>query len=284
MTTYWVKDMDIEEAIKDGIDRTNEQTGYILIAVFFVISLISAIASQTQAAQAFGRMGQMSFLQDTPFGQFADPGPLPLAFEALPSALVSLMSIGSSIAFIIAAVVAYRVFAADARDQIPEEAYKRDIGMTTLNAIVASIIFGIVVAIGLILLIIPGIYLITALLFFMIFIAVEDESFMDSLKSSWELTEGKRLSVFLLLVALFVINIIVGIAGGIITSILGSASLALAEIVTLAIGAAVNVFSLAVLLSAYYQLRDSEGGETVTEADTGTTTEPGAGTGTGGDV
>jgi len=271
--------MDIEESIKEGIDRTNEQTGYILIAAFFVISLIGTIASQTQASRALGGMQNLPFMEDVPLQNFVAPQSFPLAFDALPSSLVSLMSIGSTIATIIAVVVAYRVFAADARDKIPEEAYKRDIGMTALNAIVASIIFGIVVGIGLVLLVIPGLYLLSALVFFLVFIAVEDESFMDSLKSSWELTDGKRLSIFLLLLALFVINIVVGIAGGIASSIVGAASPALGQIVTVGVNSVVTVFGIAVILSAYYQLRESSGGDTATEADTGAAAGPGAGAG-----
>lgn len=251
--------MDIEQAIKDGIDRTNEKTGYVLIAVFLVISIVSTVASQSQLRN----MDQLPFMEnmgEVPFVQ--DPSqPGPLAFD-LPSSLISLMNLGSSIAFIIAVVVAYRVFAADAREKIPKEAYTRDMGIVALNAIVASIIFGIAVAIGLFLLIIPGLYLLSALIFFLIFIAVEGESFIDSLKSSWELTKGRRLSVFFLLITLFVINIIMGVVGAIASSVVGALSGELGEVVGLAIGAAVSVFSFPVLLNAYYQLRDSPRGNT----------------------
>jgi len=267
--------MDIQKAVSDSIDRTNERTGHILIAVFFVISIVSTVASQSQLQNMDSQLPFIQSIEDAPLLQDTfQPGPL--AFD-LPSSLISLMNLGSTIASLIAAVVAFRVFAADAREKIPEEAYTRDIGMVALNAVVASLIFGIIVVLGFVLLIIPGLYLISGLIFFLIFISIEDESFIDSLKSSWELTKGKRLSVFLLLVVLFVINILVSIFGAVASSLLGVVSGALGELIALAIGAVMSVFGFAVLLDAYYQLRDSPAGGTAETGASGSGTDTDSG-------
>ena len=251
--------MDIEKALKTGFEKTQQKNGLILIAVFFAISLISTIASQSQAAQAMQQFDQFfdqlpSDFRETPFADFAGGGPL--AFD-IPSSLISLMNLGSSIAYIVAAIVAYRVFASEVRDKIPSDAYS-GLLMPTINGIIGGIVFGIIVVIGLILLIVPGIYLLTALYFFLIFIALEDDNFLEALQSSWGLTKGRRLSVFLLFVALFIVGIVVAIIGGIASAILGVGSAQLGAIVGLAINAAFTVFIFGAIVDAYYQLREDE--------------------------
>ena len=251
--------MDVEKSLRTGFDKIQARTGLVLVAVFFVIQLISTVASQSSAARTMERMGGMEdlppFLQESVFRTAMEPGPL--AFD-LPQALITLMSLATTVAVVVFGIVAYRVFAADAREEIPEEAYKRNIGMATLNGIVAGFVFAILVAVGILLLVIPGIYLFTALIFFTVFIALEDENFLESLSSSWELTKGRRMSVFLLLLALVVVQIVVGIVGLVASSVAGAVLPQLGAVVDVAVGAALAVYSLAVLTDAYFQLQDSE--------------------------
>ncbi|MFW5984260.1 MAG: hypothetical protein ACOCRA_03595, partial [Halobacteria archaeon] len=210
--------------------------------------------SQSSAARTLEQMdGVPPVLQDTFFQESIQPGPL--AFD-IPQSLTTLLSLATTVGVIVVGIVAYRVFAADAREKIPEEAYRRNIGMATLNGIVAGFVFAILFVIGLLLLVIPGIYIFTALVFFMIFIALEDENFLESLSSSWELTKGRRMSVFLLLFALLVVQIVVGILGAVASAVAGAVLPQLGAIVNVAVGAALAVYSLAVLTDAYFQLRD----------------------------
>jgi hypothetical protein len=248
--------IDIERALKTGFERIKRRVGLLLVAVFFVVQLISTIASQSNAARAMERMGSMEdlppFLQDTVFREAMEPGPL--AFD-LPQALITLMSLATTVGVLVAGIVAYRAFAADAREKIPEEAYKRNIGMATLNSVVAGFVFSVLVVIGFFFLIIPGIYLLTSLVFFLIFIALEDDSFLESLSSSWELTKRRRMSVFLLLVALLVVQVAVGVVGLVASSVAGAVLPQLGAVVDVAVGAALAVYSLAVLTDAYLQLK-----------------------------
>lgn len=249
--------IDVEKSLRTGFERMKQRVGLLLIAVFFVIQLASAIASQSSTARTLEQVDQLPpFMRNTLFQEAMQPGPL--AFD-LPGSLITLLSLATTVLSIAAVIVAYRVFASDARESIPEEAYKRNIGMATLNGVVAGIVFGVLVVIGIFLLVVPGIYLITALVFFLIFIALEDDSFIDSLSSSWNLTKGRRMSVFLLLVALLVVQIVVGIVGGIGGAVVGFVVPQLGAIVDVAVGAALGVYSLAVLTDAYFQLRDESG-------------------------
>ena len=251
--------LNIEGAIKRGFDKLTRKNGLMLVAVFFVISLVSAIASQSQAMRMMNRFGQFfeempSDFRETPFMEFAGSGPL--AFD-IPPSLISLMNLGSSVAYIVAAIVAFRVFASDARDEIPSETYS-GLLMPTINGIIGGIVFGVVVFIGFLFLFVPGIYLFIALAFFLVFVALEDDSFLESLQSSWGLTKGRRLSVFLLFVALLLVNIAFAIVGGIASLLVGSVVPQLGAIVNVAVGAAFTVFSFGVLVEAYNQLREEE--------------------------
>lgn len=253
--------MDIEKSIKTGFGKLQEKSGLTLVAVFFVIGLVSTIASQSQAAQFMEQFGGFEQLPSQLEGSFVESfaGGGPLAIESLPSSLISLMNLGSTIGYIVAAIVGFRVFASGASDEIPSETYS-DLLMPTINAIIAGIVFGVVVAIGLVLFIIPGIYLIVALYFFTLFIALEGDSFIDALRSSWELTKGRRLSVFLFFVALVIVNIVFSIIGGIASLVLGGVSPQLGAIIGVAVGAAFTVFSLGALYDAYTQLREDRSG------------------------
>ena len=261
--------VDIEKSIRNGFDRLTETTGALLVAVFFVISLVSTVAAQSQAARTLERFGAFDQFPSEFEGTFVETfaGGGPLAFD-IPSSLITLMNLGSSVAYIVAAVVAFRVFASDARDKIPSETYS-GLLMPTINGIIAGIVFVVLVVIGLILLVIPGIYLMVALYFFLIFIALEDDSFIDALQSSWGLTKGRRLSVFLFFVGLVLVQLLFAIVGGIAGFFLIGVSPELSAVMDVAIGAAFTVFSLAALYEAYAQMREGGGPTASTGIGTG---------------
>lgn len=77
-----------------------------------------------------------------------------------------------------------------------------------LKYIGASIVFSIFVIIGIALFLIPGIYLALRLQFFQTFIVDEDCGAIESLKRSWEMTQGQVLSLFLLCLVMILIYII----------------------------------------------------------------------------
>jgi hypothetical protein len=87
--------------------------------------------------------------------------------------------------------------------------------------IASSIIYGIVVTIGLCLLIIPGIYIALRLQFYTAYIVEEDAGILDSLQRSWELTQNHVLSLFLLalIMMLFIFAGIILLGIGILVAI-----------------------------------------------------------------
>lgn len=71
-----------------------------------------------------------------------------------------------------------------------------------ITYLIANILFSIAVCIGMVLLIIPGIYLYLRLQFFTAFIVEEDCGIIESLQKSWNMPQGQTLPLFLLLLTM----------------------------------------------------------------------------------
>jgi uncharacterized membrane protein len=83
-----------------------------------------------------------------------------------------------------------------------------NIAMKILRNIVAGIIVGVLVFGGLILFIVPGIYLGIRLMFFTYYIVDKDAGIMDSIKMSWNLTKNGVINLFFLSILFLLINFI----------------------------------------------------------------------------
>jgi uncharacterized membrane protein len=80
----------------------------------------------------------------------------------------------------------------------------------------ASVIYSVIVVAGLILLVLPGIYLIMRMHYYMAAIVDEDAGIIESLKRSWQITKGQTLPVFvicLIITALSFLGILALIVG-----------------------------------------------------------------------
>ena len=78
-----------------------------------------------------------------------------------------------------------------------------------LSFLVAYIILGIIITIGVILFIAPGIYLGLRLQFFYAFMVDSDAGIIDSFKRSWNITKGHSLKLFIL----FLITLLISLVG-----------------------------------------------------------------------
>ena len=80
-----------------------------------------------------------------------------------------------------------------------------------VNYLIADLLFSLLLIVGLICFIIPGIYLYLRFQFFAQFIVDENAGIIESLKKSWNLTEGHELSLFLLILIIGVVLFLVGL-------------------------------------------------------------------------
>ncbi len=81
-----------------------------------------------------------------------------------------------------------------------------------LRMIASSILYGLAVLGGLILFVVPGIYLALRLQFYSYVLLDKDTGVIDSLKKSWKLTQGNVINLFLFMLLIIGINILGAIA------------------------------------------------------------------------
>jgi len=100
-----------------------------------------------------------------------------------------------------------------------------------LNSLLATFITGLMIGLGLIFFIIPGIYIAIRMSFLSYVLIEEDLGAMDSIKRAWELSDGHALTIFLMaiialgLIFLGVLALIVGVFVSIVWIAVTSATL-----------------------------------------------------------
>ena len=234
--------LNIGRALQEGIARTLSRAGLLLAVVWFVLGLLNQLAYNSAIA---------GVLPDVPNQPMATLGPtLPLSPTAA-GAVVFVLYLGS---FVVVAA-ALRTFVTEETDTIPTEHFTRNLVLMLVNLIVGGIVYGIAVAIGLVLLIIPGIFIAVSLFFWNVYVIVEDQNFVESFQNSWALTSGNRLMLFVLGVVVVIVVAVVGGIFGVATAVLpGIVGLAFAQIGS----AFTSVFAVATAARTYLQLTGAE--------------------------
>lgn len=237
--------VNVTRVLREGAARSIERNGLVLMGVLFVLSAIDALLGAGTARWVNEVTGVSTGLS---LSNASDP------LVAVPLVFAGLLSLLTGIATVLVTLAAVRVFVSDETRRVPREALTRNGVWAVLNYVVGFVVFGIVVALGFVALVIPGIFLLVTLAFWTVFVAVEDETFLTGFRRSWALTRGHRLRLFLLGVAVVLLTIVVGavfslggLLGGSIGSFLGAVGGAIG-------GAITTVFSLAALAAAYNQL------------------------------
>lgn len=227
-------DLDLEGILKRGLGRSVSRNGLLLMGVLFVGYLLEELAGVGVTRSAAGQ-------QPPP----VDPG------VVAPSPLAALLSLLVGVLGLLIAIASIRVFVSDETERLPREFFTRNALWAAVNFVVGAIVFGIVVALGFVALVLPGIYLLVALGFWGAFVAVEDQNFVEALRSSWRLTRGHRFAVFVLAVVGFFITVLISGVFGVGTVFGGFAEVVLAQA-----GAAVTaIVSTAIFARTYVALR-----------------------------
>lgn len=253
--------LDIPAAIEDGLSRLPTRVAAILFVAYLVVGVLSTVTAQTLGAAFTDWLGSA-----VPAGQpgaggmsAGGMGPGPAAGAGSPLAL----DVGLVVALVLflaqvvlaqaVGVVTIRTFVSGARQRFPDGVDRR-FGRVLVNALVAGIVVDIATFVGLIFLVIPGIYVAVALYFVQFEVIAEDKGVVDALRDGWALTAGERLSVFLLLVVLFVIGLLSAVPG----YLLGLAGVPQLAVVTIsvAIGAVTGLVTVAIASRAYVQLKE----------------------------
>ena len=127
------------------------------------------------------------------------------------SLLASLLSLVFLIVFLILQIGSYNLMlrVVDGKAATVKDLYTYpDMAMKILRNIAAGILVGLAVVGGLILFIIPGIYIGIRLMFYTYYIVDKDAGVIDSIKMSWNLTGNGVINLFLLSLLFLFINFI----------------------------------------------------------------------------
>ncbi|GAA0539483.1 hypothetical protein GCM10008994_13240 [Halorubrum ejinorense] len=153
-------------------------------------------------------------------------------------------------------VVLSRTFAQPLSEagSFPASVTKR-LGRASVIALVGGVLVTIMVMIGSVFFLIPGLFLAASFLFFIFVVAVEDEGVISSLKRSWGLARGSRLQLGVLVFASALFGGVIGAIAPLLT--LAGLSVA-ADLVIVVFSAVFFLPYYAIIAAAYLQLRDGQ--------------------------
>ncbi|SIR88938.1 hypothetical protein SAMN05421858_4374 [Haladaptatus litoreus] len=235
--------IDSTQILKQGYSRSIKQNGLMLMGIIFVISVLNGLLGISITRSMADQQLASGAVQMNPT-------------LLLPSVLGGIVASVLSIALLVVSIGAIRVFVSDETERLPREYFTRNMVWAAINFVIGGIIFATIVSLGLVALIVPGIFLLVTLVFWTVYVAVEDQNFIKAFRSSWGLTRGYRLNLFALGVAVTLLVLLVNLVFGL--GDLASGSL-MGDIVALVFAqvasAVTTVFSTAVLATAYTELK-----------------------------
>jgi hypothetical protein len=239
--------LQIRTSLTGGLGRCLNRNGlvlalaYVLVGAAWQVLLYSAVVTAVGSSTASTGAAALPSIE------------LPLAVSA-GGAVVSLVLLQYL------TIVTIRTFVGGHTRTIPPEFYTRNIPYVLVNSIIGSLALGLVIFVGSILFVVPGIIAYVAFIFTLLYIAAEDQSFISAFRSSWNVTRGNWLRLFgLLVIVLVAITIVPGVLSAL-TSAVFAATLG-TGIATLVSGTLTLPFSLlllGILAEALTQLQTAQ--------------------------
>ncbi len=247
--------IDIGDVLGSAMYRTFARNGLKLLGALFVVQLIAQVGALSMLNSTFEQFWDELLAENPGLEDIVgDPETLfPITFD-LAQEVAALLALLGFLLTIIVAAVALRVFSSDHEDRIPTELIFDNLAWVVLNLFIGWLIFTILWGIGLVLFVIPGIFVFVSLVLFLPIVAVEDTSFIQGMQQAWGLANGNRLDLFLLFLGYFLISIGVQLAFGIVASILILVSPAAGQIVNTLVTTILIVYFAAVISITYRHL------------------------------
>ncbi|MFC6974103.1 hypothetical protein ACFQL1_04540 [Halomicroarcula sp. GCM10025709] len=256
--------LEVGQALRDGIDDLTSERGLLFVAVFVLFGLLNTVVSQSLSL-AINRsiasaldVPASAMQQQGGFGGASNALGLELPIAVAAALTVLLWALGTALR-----VVAIRSFAFEGPSPLPSAATD-NLVPTVLTALGASVVMTVLLAIGFLLLVIPGLVLAVLFFFVMQEVALNDSGVVESLKNSIDLVGDNIGGVVALIIVTFAL-------GAVITLPLGAASLGLpgsiSSALTTLLGQIASVFGIAVVTSAYQQAMADEQSTADQQAD-----------------
>jgi hypothetical protein len=252
--------LDIGAAVRDGASRLTTQSALLIVFAFFLVGLASTVVTQSLTVaiqESLLRVAEANTAELDPAQVETLREQVQQAREGSPFAVGMPVSLAAALGLVTAIVaeaitlVAIRVFVGDVTGRIPGSLIRRNLPLATLNGFVGGIVAGVLVALGLIALVLPGIFFYVSFLFVRQEIAIEDENFIEALAGAWELSRGNRFDLFGLAVVVVLVSVLAFVPGLAFAGVSPVAGTAVASVVS----PLVTVFGVAVTSRAYVQLK-----------------------------
>ena len=236
--------LQLSHAVSDGIRRTLSRTGGIL----FVGFLLLQFGIQTTVNSTV-----LGYLPPEAAEQFSSNAGLSVPVTGqVGLAMFGILTVLSA-AFI---VMCSRTFAQPLAERSSFPAAVTDrLGRATLSALVGGVFVSVVVSVGSVFLLLPGLFFAASFLFFIFAVSVEDRGILGSLKRSWGLAKGSRLKLGLLVVVSGVFGAVIGAVAPLLD--LADAPIA-SDVATVVLTTVFFVPYYAIIAAAYLQLRDDQ--------------------------
>lgn len=250
--------LDLDSLLSAGLDDMMSVTGGQLVGVLTGLGLLSTVLWQSIFATLLEEM--LALVRENvgttePQMQTA-VSELERTLDTMGWALdVSIpVLVGGLIVIAIASeavmIAAVRAFAADELDGIPADLATRRLAIATLYGFLGGIAVLIGVALGVVLLVVPGVMVYVGTLFFRQEVAIADKGPIEAISGSWALTKGNRWKLLALALVLLVI-------GSLVNSVVGAVPGTVGTVLSTVAASMVAVFSVAVLTTAYVRLRST---------------------------
>ena len=229
----------LTDATVDGLRRVLTRTGGILFALLLATQLLVTVSVNTLLVAA------------------APPEATTMIGLTLPvgSAVAGVLLLGTLVFTALYFVLVARALVRphSQLSSFPSELYTHRIGRATLSMFAGGVVVFFAVAIGLVFLILPGLFVAASFLFFMFAIGVEDRGALAGLGRSWELSRGNRLRLVLLAV-------LIGLGGavvGAIPTLLQQAGAPVAgDLLSVVLNGTLFTFVYGIMAAAYLQVTD----------------------------
>jgi len=278
------------DAVNDAFGRLNDRRAATALGSVFLIQLCMLVGLQSQLE------AQRSMLEEEslPFAATTEslPEELPLALD-IPVGVSMLLWLSMLVAFVAASVVAFRVLVdqplsvdgptreSTPRDETPQATVRHDSSdsaaieppawnenllRTTVLAGVTALIGAVLVGLGLLALVLPGLVVATALAFTHPYLVTTSSGILESMKRSYELVRGTWLTVFGLIVVILLSFVTISSLGAFAFAALESLPAA-GELANLAFGSLAWLYALALLASGFDQVTQTQAAEAEKWAD-----------------
>ena len=234
--------LNIGEALSTGFEKLRTPAGLQLGGLYVLAVLLTGLGANSITT---------ALVPETPQG--AGPA-LALPIGAAAGAVLMVIGLLAGVVISVAILRAVNHTTAEL-DSIPD-GLTRALPKTVVFLLIAGLIQYVLIAIGFILLIIPGLFVLVSLYFAQVYIVIEGEGPLEALSSSWSLSKGNRLSIFGLVVVVGVIAFLGSAVGGLV----GILSPLVGSVLPLVITGFLNVFTTGALVDAYHQLADEQAG------------------------